>query len=92
MITYRVDVRRSDVLQKRIICRDKTGLDTEQFIENSTVKIRSEDVRCECTPNILSGSHNPCVNCYVRKSKEVFGVNYSEKCPIVEKQIVIRDN
>ena len=24
--------------------------------------------------------------------KEVFNVNYSEKCPIVEKQIVIRDN
>ena len=43
-------------------------------------------------PNILSGSHNPCVNCYVRKSKEVFSVNYSEKCPIVEKQIVTRDN
>ena len=56
------------------------------------MKIRSEDVRCECTPNILSGNHNPCANCYVRKSKEVFSVNHSEKCPIVEKQIVIRDN
>ena len=56
------------------------------------MKIRSEDVRCECTPNILSGNHNPCVNCYIRKSKEVFSVNCSEKCPIVEKQIVIRDN
>ena len=56
------------------------------------MKIRSEDVRCECTPNILSGNHGPCVNCYVRKSKEVFSENYSEKCPIVEKQIVIRDN
>ena len=56
------------------------------------MKIRSEDVRCECTPNILSGNHDPCVNCYVKKSKEVFSENYSEKCPIVEKQIVIRDN
>ena len=73
MITYRVDVRRSDVLRKNIICRDKTGFDAEKFIEDSTVKIRSEDVRCECrpTPNILSQNHNPCVNCYIRKSKEV---------------------
>ena len=92
MITYCVDVRRSDVLRKKIISRDKTGFDAEKFIEDSTVKIRSEDVRCECTPIILSGSHNPCVNCYVRKSKEVFSVNYNEKCPIVEKQKVIRDN
>ena len=83
MITYCVDVRRSDVLRKKIICRDKTGLDAEKFIEDSTVKIRSEDVRCECTPNILSGNHNRCVNCYVRKSEEVFSVNYSEKFPIV---------
>ena len=92
LISYCVDVRRSDVLRKKIIYRDKTGFDTEKFIEDSTVKIRSGDVRCECTPNILSGSHNPCVNCYIRKSKEVFSVNYSEKCPIVEKQIVIRSN
>ena len=86
MIVYRVDVRRSDVLRKKIICRDKTGFDAGKFID-STVKIRSEDVRCECTPNILRVNHNPCVNCYVRKSKEVFSVNYSGKCPIVEKQI-----
>ena len=92
MITYCIDVRRSDVLRKKIICRDKTGFDAEKFIEDSIVKIRSEDVRCECTPNILRGNHGPCVNCYVRKSKEVFSENYSEKCPIVEKQIVIRDN
>ena len=92
MITYCIDVRRSDVLRKKIICRDKTGFDAEKFIEDSIVKIRSEDVRCECTPNILSGNQGPCVNCYVRKSKEVFSENYSEKCPIVEKQIVIRDN
>ena len=92
MITYRVDIRTSNVLRKKIICRDKTEFDAEKFIEDSTVKIRSEDVRCECTPTILSGNHNPCVNCYVRKSKEVFSVNYDEKCPIVEKQIVIRDN
>ena len=92
LITCCGDVRRSDVLRKKIICRDKTGFDAEKFTEDSTEKIRREDVRCECTPNILSGSHNPCVNCYVRKSKEVFSVNYSEKCPIVEKQLVIRDN
>ena len=92
LITYRVDVRRSDVLWKKIIWRDKTGFNAEKFIEDSTVKIRSEEVRCECTPNVLSGNHNPCVNCYVRKSKEVFSVIYSEKCPIVEKQIVISDN
>ena len=85
LITYRVDVSRSDVLRKKIICRDKTGFDAEKIIDDSTVKIRSEDVRCKCTPNILSGNHNLCVNCYVRKSKEVFSVNYSEKCPIVEK-------
>ena len=79
-------------LRKKIIFRDKTWFDAEKFIEDSTVKIRSEDVRCECTPNILNGNNSSCVNCYVRKGKEVFSVNYSEKCPIVEKQIVIRDN
>ena len=41
---------RSDVLRKKIICRDKTGFDAEKFIEDSKVKIRSEDVRCEWTP------------------------------------------
>ena len=63
LITYCIDVRRSDVLRKKIICKDKTGFDAEKFIEDSIVKIRSEDVRCECTPNILSGNHDPCVNC-----------------------------
>ena len=92
LITYCVNVRRSDVWMKKIICRDKTRFDAEKFIEDSTVKIRSKNVRCECTPNILNGSHNHCVNCYVRKSKKVFSINYSEKCLIVEKQIVIRDN
>ena len=93
MITYCIDIRRSDVLRKKIKCRDKPWFDAEKFIEDSIVKIRSEDViRCECTPNIISGNHNHCVNCYVRKSKEVFSENYSEKCPIVEKQTVIRDN
>ena len=32
------------------MCRDETGFDAEKFIEDSIVKIRSEDVRCECTP------------------------------------------
>ena len=34
LITYRIDVR-SDVLRKKIICRDRTGFDAEKFIGDS---------------------------------------------------------
>ena len=86
LVTFSVDMNKSKVLKVWITYRDKKNFDATEFIEESIMNMSDSTVQCE------HNSNGKCVSCYTEQFKSSFARKYDSKCPIIKKQIVVREN
>ena len=86
LITFNVDMNKSKVLKVWITYRDKKNFDAVEFIEKSVQDISESTAHCEHVSN------GRCVTCQTVVYKDKFAGNYDNECPVIKKQIVVREN
>ena len=86
LVTFAINMNRSKIIKKWITYRDKKNFDVAEFIEESMMDMSESIVQCEHKSNEI------CVNCYTVQFKRSFTRKYNMKCPVIKKQIVVREN
>ena len=86
LVTFSVDINKSRVLRKWITYRDKENFDVVNFIDEGILEMVDTNMQCEHNLN------ETCASCYSIRFKESFGRKYDSKCPVIRKQIVVREN
>ena len=89
LITFELNSIKPVNAREKITYRDKKNFNAEKFIEDSVKLIEDTCVNCECNSN--DRSENICVNCTNDSSKKILASKYDETCPVLTKQIVIRE-
>ena len=79
-------------MKKMITYRVKTNFDAEIFIDECLMSVKERHTQCDCNQRGNQTGRNGCVNCFVECSKNTMASNYSNKCPVVKRRIVIKEN
>ena len=86
LVTFSINIERSKILKKWITYRDKKNFNAAEFIEDSIKDMTENSIQCEHNSNGI------CVNCYTMHFKVSFTKKYNSKCPVINKQIMVREN
>ena len=92
LVHFSVGIWKRSTMLKTITYRNTTNFDATEFIDKSSKEIREINLRCKCNLGKNCTNEQRCVNCYTSDSKEIFVLNYNDRCPEVTKQIKVREN
>ena len=90
LITFQIDTKKTEIVKKRIIYRNKNNFDAKNFIDECTNEISSINMNCECEKR-RNYQEQICVSCYTENSKDIMSSKYNEKCPEIEKIVTVRE-
>lgn len=94
LILFDLCIKKSGEISNKIIFRDKKNLDPCELIEKCMLTMSEKNAEvCKCYSE--GGAHSEenrkCVNCFTQMYREVFTEKYNEMCPVIGKNIKIRD-
>ena len=94
LISFNINVWMTRPIKKTIVYRNKSNFDAEKFIDESSEKITTSDLKCRCKEenNQIGGAVEGCANCYTESSNNIFASEYDMSCPEVSRQIVVKEN
>ena len=88
LVTFNIEIICKGEMKKKIIFRDKRGFDSILLIRDIVDSIReAESNPCEHRDHKID-----CGICFAIMYYETAIENYNKMCPIIEKDIIIRDN
>ena len=91
-VLFSINIWNSENVKKKITFRTKRNFDADGFIDECLKDIKKESFECKCNQVNSQVDNRKCVNCFVENSKNIMASSYNGKCPLVEKQIIIREN
>ena len=91
LITFDINMKKSENIKKRITYRNKKNFDAKNFIDECTNEISRMNSNCGCEKRQNRHEQQLCVSCYTENSKKIMSAKYNEKCPEIEKIITVRE-
>ena len=89
LVLFNIEIARKNIQKKKIIFRDKRGLNKESLLEDiNTNMLKKDGDPCQHRPQ----NKRDCPECYSELYYHIAKETYENKCPIVEKEIVIKEN
>ena len=89
LVLFNIEIARKNIQKKKIIFRDKRGLNKESLLEDiNTNMLKKDGDPCQHRPQ----NKRDCSECYSELYYHIAKETYENRCPIVEKEIVIKEN
>ena len=94
LVLFNLCIEKSGEISNKITFREKKNLNPQELIGQSMqtmIRKNAEVCKCYSDEEVHSEENRKCVNCYTQMYREVFTEKYNEMCPVIEKNIKIRD-
>ena len=92
LVKFDLLLKKSGTMNKLIKYRNKSEFDANKLIRDCVSDINDMIVVCDCQTDKVHETGTECVSCYSKLSKNIMATTYDQCCPMVEKDIVIRDS
>ena len=71
LITFEIDIKKSENNKKKIVYRNKENFNAKNFIDECTDNIKRANIICECENRQNNREIQICVSCFTTHSKEI---------------------
>ena len=89
LVTFRASLNKESILKKKISIRLRNNFQPEVFISSVSQRLAHRKSE-QCSHGLVK--YENCANCFTKLFNDSVREKYNEVCPMVEKEIIIRDH